>query len=123
MSLDINDKTKWVNALRSGEYQQGKAVLHNPTQDTYCCLGVLCEVTGREFKAVDPGNDNWNDLDANDAIYSEFRELFSAYDIPPNEVLYEPHNVMDRLMHWNDAFATSGHKDFPQIADWVEANL
>lgn len=32
---------KWVNALRSGDYKQGKCFLHNFNKNTYCCLGVL----------------------------------------------------------------------------------
>ena len=39
-------KKKWLEALRSGEYEQGKELLkesfHGST--TYCCLGVLREV-------------------------------------------------------------------------------
>ena len=39
----LNDNAKkWVEALRSGQYRQGKGVLNN--RDTYCCLGVACEV-------------------------------------------------------------------------------
>lgn len=34
---------QWVHALESGEYQQGKGFLH-PTPDTYCCLGVMCDL-------------------------------------------------------------------------------
>lgn len=32
----------WVQALRSGEYQQGVAFLKR--NNRYCCLGVACEV-------------------------------------------------------------------------------
>lgn len=35
---------KWVNALRSGKYKQGKAVLkftHSTGSKSFCCLGVL----------------------------------------------------------------------------------
>ena len=35
---------KWVEALRSGQFKQGKGVLKN--QAGYCCLGVLCEISG-----------------------------------------------------------------------------
>lgn len=35
-------KARWVAALRSGKYQQGRRVLRNG--DSYCCLGVLCEL-------------------------------------------------------------------------------
>lgn len=32
---------KWVNALRSGKYKQGRMYLHNKAANTFCCLGVL----------------------------------------------------------------------------------
>lgn len=37
--------TLWVNALRSGKYEQttGKLKRHGG----YCCLGVLCELSGQ----------------------------------------------------------------------------
>ena len=33
----------WIEALRSGEYEQGYGVLRD-INDNYCCLGVACEV-------------------------------------------------------------------------------
>lgn len=37
----MNDNAKkWVDALRSGEYEQGKEYLCK--NDKYCCLGVAC---------------------------------------------------------------------------------
>jgi hypothetical protein len=41
--MNPNIKTQWVKALRSGTYQQGTGRLR-PTETTYCCLGVLCDV-------------------------------------------------------------------------------
>lgn len=35
---------EWVVALRSGDYPQGVSALHSYDGDSYCCLGVLCEV-------------------------------------------------------------------------------
>ena len=35
---------KWCAALRSGEYRQGKHCLHNVVENSYCCLGVLCDL-------------------------------------------------------------------------------
>lgn len=32
----------WVEALRSGEYEQGRTWLRE--NDRYCCLGVACEL-------------------------------------------------------------------------------
>jgi hypothetical protein len=39
-------KQKWVDALRSGVYAQGRLALKRPTEEgaEYCCLGVLCEL-------------------------------------------------------------------------------
>lgn len=37
---------KWVDALRSGEFKQGKG--HLRVNDTYCCLGVACELALRD---------------------------------------------------------------------------
>lgn len=34
---------RWVAALRSGDYEQGKSQLRN-IKNEYCCLGVLCDV-------------------------------------------------------------------------------
>jgi hypothetical protein len=40
-------KKKWIAALRSGEYKQGKYRLWSYV-DTYCCLGVLCDLHAKE---------------------------------------------------------------------------
>jgi hypothetical protein len=43
----MNDNTrKWVKALRSGEFEQGRGRLRDG--DRYCCLGVACELYRRE---------------------------------------------------------------------------
>jgi hypothetical protein len=39
-------KQKWVSALRSGDYQQTKGRLRK--EDKFCCLGVLCDLYGKE---------------------------------------------------------------------------
>jgi hypothetical protein len=35
-------KARWVEALRSGKYQQGRAALN--ANGKFCCLGVLCDL-------------------------------------------------------------------------------
>lgn len=44
---------KWVEALESGEFTQAQAQLKYG--DSFCCLGVACEVYSRET-----GNGSWN---------------------------------------------------------------
>ena len=43
---------KWVKALRSGKYKQGRGVLkHNRENKTFhCCLGVLCEIYNDQMR-------------------------------------------------------------------------
>lgn len=35
-------KREWIEALRSGKYEQGKGSLRDG--DKFCCLGVLCDI-------------------------------------------------------------------------------
>lgn len=46
MKKEVADK--WIEALESGKYRQGKAKLKNTiyAKECYCCLGVLCEISG-----------------------------------------------------------------------------
>lgn len=44
-------KTKWLEALRSGDYKQAKGALVKQAEDgskSYCCLGVLCDLAKAE---------------------------------------------------------------------------
>ena len=46
-------KKQWVEALRSGKYEQGEKTLKTP-DDKFCCLGVLCDISGLgKWVAVD----------------------------------------------------------------------
>lgn len=46
--MDANVKSLWISALRSNEYRQGFGRLHNIVENSYCCLGVLCDVAVQE---------------------------------------------------------------------------
>lgn len=49
-------KKRWVDALRSGKYKQGKERLKRRGElPKYCCLGVLCDL------AVQDGVCEWKD--------------------------------------------------------------
>ena len=45
-------KAKWVRALRSGKYKQGRKMLVQDTDcgKAYCCLGVLCDILPKPAK-------------------------------------------------------------------------
>lgn len=46
LQLDPAFKAQWVAALRSGAYSQGVYKLYDASDETYCCLGVACRLTG-----------------------------------------------------------------------------
>lgn len=47
-----NVATKWIKALRSNKYHQGKDYLKKVSKGKtkHCCLGVLCELYNAEMK-------------------------------------------------------------------------
>lgn len=47
MEMKKKIRKKWVKALKSGKYQQGKESLRSRT-NKFCCLGVLCDLAVRE---------------------------------------------------------------------------
>ena len=44
MKMPLAIKQRWIDALRSGQYLQGRGQLQ--ADGKFCCLGVLCEVLG-----------------------------------------------------------------------------
>lgn len=47
-------KKKWVAALRSGEYEQGRELLREGNR--FCCLGVLCDLHAKQTKRAWEGS-------------------------------------------------------------------
>jgi len=48
-----NIMKKWIKALRSGKYKQGRGTLKqydSNGQAEHCCLGVLCELYNQEMR-------------------------------------------------------------------------
>lgn len=98
--------TRWTTALRGGDYKQGSLRLRS-SQDTFCCLGVACDL-------VDPSL--WErGVRKSDYTYE------GAPVIPPDRVLEMAgiswHQARD-LVCMNDM----GHS-FSEIADWIDANV
>lgn len=52
--LTKEEKSKWIEALRSGKYRQGDTYLCQSDDksfqnERYCCLGVLCDIRQYEY--------------------------------------------------------------------------
>lgn len=116
MMNKMNEEVKplWLNALRNGEFTQGKGVLRD-TNDRYCCLGVLCELYARHS-----GEDvSW---DSDPAPYSFLGEVqllpeevmdWAGIEFPIGEVLID--GSYTTLAYENDNGYT-----FAEIADLIE---
>jgi len=48
-------RQKWVDALKSGKYEQGKDMLRDG--DKFCCLGVACDISGLGVWTESTGRD------------------------------------------------------------------
>lgn len=103
MKKDVMEK--WVAALRSGKYRQGKNRLRNSCNQ-FCCLGVLCDIS--EISQFDE-----------DGFY------LKAGAILPYKVMEwadikspSPYAQEYSLMSMNDSL----NKSFEEIADFIEAN-
>jgi hypothetical protein len=120
VTYDPEVRQRWLDALRSGKYEQATHVLRTE-DDKYCCLGVLCEVIDPEgwnpgkIVRVDAGGIGYQKVAAR--VYLTDGRAYSQ--VPPNEILAVA-GLTERfgnlLAEFNDAGET-----FEQIAKRVEA--
>jgi len=68
MKKNIADK--WVAALRSGKYTQGKSRLKTDTG--FCCLGVLCDIAPMG---------KWNDSDNHFIEEDSYQNIFLSHTV------------------------------------------
>ena len=131
----MNSKIKevWINALRSGKYEQGSEKLRRVTG--YCCLGVLCDIYAQEHNTqwefrgdeeINPQSQDYWYFDEHSEFLPEsvmnWAELKThnptvRVDVEDND---DEDNwyYKDELSDIND----SGY-DFSQIANIIEAQL
>ena len=106
---------KWVKALRSGEYEQGKGVLCRigDKHDYFCCLGVLTDIYMQEI----------GDLNIS-TLGKDIRYDFSIGDLPPKVRKWS--GVKSGFGSFNQTSLSylndSWNKDFKEIADIIERN-
>lgn len=108
MKADV--KERWIEALTSGKYRQGRFRLRRDDSQSgkaYCCLGVLCDL-------LDPSG--WDDAGLRD-----YHRGNAA--VPAKSVLDEAGNgfdagAIDILVSMND-----NREPFAAIAQWIRDNL
>lgn len=123
MSMNPEVKAKWVAALRSGKYQQASGTLND--EGRFCCLGVLCEISGLGAWGEHNGDglipyetskDKETDLAPHSVCdWAGFQEGSNPQLRVPTVVIEEER---EGLHEHNDA-----GKTFAEIADAIEEQL
>lgn len=125
--MDPEIKAKWLTALRSGEYMQGRGTLRIHTNDEsdpdrFCCLGVLCDLAERAGAVTH----QFGVSDENDET-STFYGVDGASAYLPDEVItWATINTDAVTMRWcfSDDRSLTHMNDtgssFSEIADVIE---
>ena len=106
---------KWLDALRSGEYQQTNSKLRD--KHGYCCWGVLCDLHAQETGYV------WTEHKTHG---DEYFKYLGAGGLPPSEVEKWAGLESDALtesgesVFWKLAHLNDDGVEFTEIADHAE---
>jgi hypothetical protein len=107
MKMNPEIKQRWIEALLSKKYKQGRFYLRR--EDNYCCLGVLCDLK-EDTEWFKP---------------KEVSTVFlhnSQIDFPSEAVIKWAgldSSAMSELADLNDGHGLS----FEEIAEWIRVNL
>ena len=119
MNPDI--KQAWLDALRSGEYEQAYGKLRSG--NSFCCLGVLCDLHAKATDNVwDEAERYFNEPGA---LPPEVRDWADLPDTNPD--MPTPPDVIGKftLAEYNDGKRDIGVRPhtFTEIADLIERYL
>ena len=103
---------KWIKALRSGKFKQGKNALCTVEGKTakYCCLGVLCHILKTPYTKNEGG---FKEYEGNDGSLP--KSIMKKCNIDDDFGCY--FGGVESLAALND-----NGKSFKQIADVIEQN-
>lgn len=127
-------KQKWIDALRSGNYEQGSEKLR--TVNGYCCLGVLCDIYAQEnntqwkFRGNEETNFQtmdyyWYFLDEIEFLPESVMNWAGLGTHNPSVRVYCEDSDDEDQRYYNDEIANvndSGYS-FSQIADIIQQQL
>lgn len=121
--MDQEIKREWVEALRSGRYQQGRNVLRSgwDADAQFCCLGVLADLYAKShgvpWAPPEEGTSAWTLPDGSVALLGhDVTEWARLNDSPSVD---DPAGGTMALSALNDL----GKHSFAQIADLIEEQL
>lgn len=106
---------KWLEALRSGKYEQTSEVLMAINEDnnnkSYCCLGVACEIAGHSRLLKREGHVGYPHMITSKSGRNNLRNV-------PKELKDKDSELPNIVANLNDE-----GKSFKQIALWIERNV
>lgn len=108
-------KEKWLEALRSGDYQQGTGRLKT-IDGKFCCLGVLCDLYAKE-RGIE-----WK-LRSHGYIFDGNATLLPRSATEWASIRSAPRVEEGYLMWLNDGSAKLRQHTFTEIADLIEEQL
>ena len=103
----------WLEALRSGEYEQGHGQLRDG--DSFCCLGVLCALHAEQTR----------EGGFCDGVYVVYGAQAKRQYPPDSVEKWADLSAQDgrELWHRNDGNDTYHRHSFAEIADYIEEYL
>src|SRR6185295_18826871 len=116
-------KEKWIKALRSGEYKQGRGRMDREEggEHYFCCLGVLCDISNLDRKPIP--NEPHLFMYTYNGIAEDFNNCVGNY--PPklfSDSIRIDEDAMKVLANMND-HVEPYEVDFSEIADYIQENL
>ena len=126
-------KNAWIDALRSGEYKQGRKFMAfegiTSSEWSYCCLGVLCMVTVNKIKPMDLSSMTYPWHGGSKTMpplvpHSIMKQSSKYFDYHRGK--WSCTHLFRALASYNDgfnSFSTSYLFSFKQIAEWISKNL
>jgi len=108
-------KEKWIAALRSGSYEQGKSYLFDG--EGYCCLGVACALVGVQDSLMEDRSWPWY---LKGYLPNNFPKLLleDITNYNPDHPTSRQKTPVTKLAAMNDH-----GRSFKYIANWIEKNL
>jgi hypothetical protein len=114
-------KNKWVKALRSKAYKQGRFVLRD-NENCFCAIGVLCNIYSLGIWELKAHGWNYKEKRPKDfrlmyiTKYSETNYLLNSEDLEAMGLRKEDQEM---IMNLNDKEGRS----FSAIADYIESHF
>lgn len=105
---------RWVKALRSGKYKKGKFGLRRG--DTFCCLGVLCDLSKQSTW------DKYGFYDNYDTVLPTSVQEWAGMQTDKGEIDARRNLVMLNDGNYKNGNQTQKPWSFKRIADYIEKN-